>query len=404
MATTAPPNTRIETLDIIRGIAVMGIFSVNVVGLGMVESAYFYPPDYGFATLGDMVMWALNFIFVDGRFRSLFSVLFGASMVLVIDRAVAAGRKGWKVHFPRMAALLAFGLVHFYFLWWGDILSNYALVGMIAYMFVRLKPKTLTLTAAGLFIFMYGGMTAGTIVQSTQNRPALTAEQTAENEQRLALRIEREREAHASPAAHLNFTLETQPLRPFLSVPQYGIETLALMLLGMALYKSGFLSGTWAQRDYVRIAAYTLVPMLLYHVLAAAAVLNADFARAVFTPLVRMLPFWFHPVGAIGYAALAILLFRSGALADRFAAVGRTAFSNYLCCTLVGMLLFFDFAGGLWGDLSRGQLWLIVPPVWALMLLWSPWWLARYRYGPLEWAWRSLSRWELQPMREVAAA
>ena len=86
---------RILSLDIIRGIAVMGIFSVNVVGMAMIESAYFYPPDYGFSSLGDEVMWTLNSIFVDGRFRSLFSILFGASMTLVIERAVAAGRAGW---------------------------------------------------------------------------------------------------------------------------------------------------------------------------------------------------------------------------------------------------------------------------------------------------------------------
>src|SRR4029079_9677053 len=120
---------------------VMGIFSVNVVGMMMIEYAYFYPPAYSLAGVWDRVMWAGNFIVVDGRFRSLFSILFGASMVLVIERGIAAGKQGWQGHFPRMIVLLAFGLAHFYLLWWGDILANYALVGMIAFVFWRLSPR-----------------------------------------------------------------------------------------------------------------------------------------------------------------------------------------------------------------------------------------------------------------------
>ena len=142
MATTSPD--RILSLDVIRGIAVMGIFSVNVVGMAMIEQAYFYPPAYGFEGLGDRIMWAANFILVDGKFRSLFSILFGASLVLVIERAVAAGKKGWQVHYPRMIVLLLFGLAHFYLLWWGDILANYALVGMIAYVYGMLGSHVST--------------------------------------------------------------------------------------------------------------------------------------------------------------------------------------------------------------------------------------------------------------------
>jgi uncharacterized protein len=110
-----------------------------------------------------------------------------------------------------------------------------------------------------------------------------------------------------------------------------------------------------------------------------------------------------HSLSAIGYMALIMLIFRGrGTVADRFAAVGRAAFSNYIGATLIGTLVFFGTFGGLYGELSRGEAWLIVPPTWALMLLWSKWWLDRFRYGPFEWAWRSLARWEWQPMRRAA--
>ncbi len=111
-----------------------------------------------------------------------------------------------------------------------------------------------------------------------------------------------------------------------------------------------------------------------------------------YSPLLR-------PVMACGYAALVILLVRPGGwLTLRFAAVGRTAFSNYLGCSIIGVLVFYGFAGGLYGEVSRSQAWLLVPLVWLAMLAWSKPWLERFNYGPFEWIWRSLSRGELQPI------
>lgn len=103
-------------------------------------------------------MWAANFILVDGKLRGLFSILFGASMILVIERGIAAGRCGWQVHYPRMAVLLLFGLAHFYLLWWGDILANCALVGMIAFVFWRLPLKWLVPVALVVLTLNYAPM------------------------------------------------------------------------------------------------------------------------------------------------------------------------------------------------------------------------------------------------------
>jgi uncharacterized protein len=89
------------------------------------------------------------------------------------------------------------------------------------------------------------------------------------------------------------------------------------------------------------------------------------------------------------------------AIADRLAAVGRAAFTNYLGSTIFGIVVFYQFGFGLYGEVSRGQAWLFAPLLWAIMLLWSKPWLDRYRYGPFEWAWRSLSRWRWEPMRRI---
>ena len=402
MATTSAD--RILSLDIIRGIAVMGIFSVNIVGMAMIEFAYFYPPAYGFEHLYDRVMWAGNMLVVDGRFRSLFSILFGASMVLVIERAVAAGRKGWQVHYPRMIVLLLFGLAHYYFFWWGDILSNYALVGMIAYVFWRLGTRWLLVASAVALSLMYVPSLVDGVGQLTASppteAPAEADEAKSEDEPNPERPVFEDKQAHATVGTHLDFVLEHAPWRPFMSIPGYGLETLGLMLLGMAGYKSGFLTGSWSRKRYLQVAAATLIPALLYYAFAVQQTLRTDFAEELYWPWVWGMPTFLHPMAAMGYAAVIMLLVRRGALADRFAAVGRAAFTNYLGATMIGTVLFYEFGFGLYGELTRGQAWLIVPVVWAVMLVWSKWWLDRYRYGPFEWAWRSLSRWKWEPMRK----
>jgi len=407
MATTSAD--RILSLDIIRGIAVMGIFSVNIVGMAMIEFAYFYPPAFGFETVWDRVMWAGNMLIVDGRFRSLFSILFGASMVLVIERAVAAGRKGWQVHYPRMIVLLLFGLAHFYFFWWGDILANYALVGMIAYFFWRLSTKWLLLASVVALSVMYvpGIIDGVTQLTAPPQQEAPAGDENAgefSQEERLAADIAEDKEAHATLGTHLDFVLEHTPWRPFMSVPGYGLETLGLMLLGMAGFKSGFLTGSWSRKRYLQVAAATLLPSFLYYGFVVQQTLRTDFAQELYWPWAWGMPTYLHPMAAMGYASVIILLIHAGVLGERFAAVGRAAFTNYLGATMIGTVLFYGFGFGLSGELTRGQAWLVVPVVWAFMLLWSKWWLDRFRYGPFEWAWRSLSRWKWEPMRKSAPA
>ena len=114
-------------------------------------------------------------------------------------------------------------------------------------------------------------------------------------------------------------------------------------------------------------------------------------------------PIWMLANYLIYMIAFMLIFNGRSAIADRLAAIGRAAFTNYLGSTLIGVALFYGTFGGLYGQLSRGQAWLFVPFIWALMLLWSKWWLDRFAYGPFEWAWRSLARWKLQPMRKRPA-
>jgi uncharacterized protein len=406
-ASTEPPP-RIVSLDVIRGIAVMGIFSVNVVGMAMIKPAYFYPPAYGFEGLADQVMWFANFVLVDGKFRSLFSMLFGASTLVVIERAIAAARSPAKVHFARMLVLMLFGWLHFALFWWGDILTLYAAVGMLLYLFWKLSTRSLLVLSIAGFV-LFAGPSAYSAIEGYQAYAAANAPDASaaaiRNWQRMTSRLHpnpnelvKDKLAHRSPMTHFQAMVPERAAEPFDLGPLW-IETLSLMLLGMAGYKSGFLTGEWDDRSYKRVALVGLGAGGLAYALLGLIVWRGGFtppdsrmAYGGFSPPLR-------PIMACGYAALFMLMFRHrSALRERLAAVGRTAFTNYLGSTAIGTLVFFDTGLGLYGAVSRAEAWLLVPIVWGIMLLWSKPWLDRFNYGPFEWLWRSLARLEVQPM------
>ncbi len=143
--TGVAPTDRIFTLDVLRGVAVMGILAMNIVAFAMPFPAYTNPTAYGPESDADLVSWAFSFVFIDGKMRGLFSFLFGASALLVIERARAAGLNATRVHYARMFWLLIFGLLHFYFIWFGDILAAYAMAGLLLFFFRSCRVRTLLL-------------------------------------------------------------------------------------------------------------------------------------------------------------------------------------------------------------------------------------------------------------------
>lgn len=389
MSLATEADGRIASLDLLRGVAVMGIFSVNVIGFAMPEAAYANPAAYGGASGANLAVWALNFILIDNKMRSLFSLLFGASLLLVAERAEAAGRSAAAVHYSRMAWLLAFGLAHFYLVWEGDILSLYAPVGMAAFAFRRLPVERLV--GAALVFLILGAATMATLAGGDLSdflapAPAYLASD-------LAL-------YRGSYGGIVHARIGDNLSGPLLNLVFLGPQTLGLMLLGMAGLRSGFLAGAWPRRTYGRIAAVGLGLGAFGHALVAFFVWRSGFSGwAVFAGyFLFSQPFYLIMVA--GYCAAILLLARSGgALTDRVAAAGRAAFTNYLGTSLIASTLFYGYGFGFYGRLDRFHAWLAVPCVWALILFWSKPWLARFRYGPFEYAWRSLARRALQPMR-----
>lgn len=409
-------GNRIVTLDVIRGIAVMGIFSVNVIAFAMIFPAYMNPSAMGLEGEADLLTWFANYIVIDGKMRSLFSMLFGASMLLVIDRAVAAGRSGAATHYRRIFVLGAIGLFHFYFIWFGDILFLYAVTGAVAFLFRNSSIKKLIGWSIGLFTVSTLLMSLGAFglaqVEEAAKASGASQQQVAaweeasawgkQSEEKTNAEVVRSRAPFGVRAKHM---LTERTFEPLAYLPMMLPETLALMLLGMAGYRGGYLTGDWPDRSYRRIALWTL---------SLGAVVSAAFGfwtwrsgfdlTVIFLSMMGLLT----PVRAamaLGYAALIILLFRQpSAVRDRFAAVGRCAFTNYLGTSILAAVIFFGDGFGLFGSLSRFEAWLVVPFFWLLMLAWSNPWLERFNYGPFEWLWRSLARMKLQPMRRTGLA
>ncbi|HST35295.1 MAG TPA: DUF418 domain-containing protein [Allosphingosinicella sp.] len=411
-AAAGTPPQRIRQLDTVRGVAVMGILAMNIVGFAMPFAAYMNPTAYGLESNADLASWVVSFIVFDGKMRGLFSFLFGASTLLVIERAEAAGLSPARIHYARMLWLLVFGLLHFYFIWFGDILALYAQTGLILYFFRNLSVRALLRWGIGLVLLqtlLFAAVAYWAYYLSvTPNLPADQAESWRSMQEGFAAptgqALADELALYRGPYAGLvDERLVDHLAKPFTGTPFFLAETLGYMLLGMAALKSGFFRGTWPLERYRKWAMTCLgIGIPVYALLAYLSVTWGFATQNIFLFSIAGTTA-FRPVMVVGIAALIIVLsWNGGPLVARIAAAGRAAFTNYLGTSILMTTLFYGYGIGLYGSLSRIELWIPVVGMWALMLLWSKPWLDRFRYGPFEWLWRSLSRMRLEPMRRRA--
>ena len=405
MAEAAPGPERIQSLDVVRGVAVMGILLANLPAFGLPISAYFSPLPAGGSGSAELAIWLANFVLVEGKMRGLFTFLFGASMLLVVERAEASGRDPLATHAARMGALFVLGLAHLYLVWWGDILAHYALVGMIAFAFRHLSTRALVqvgLLLLGISVLWSMLGWAALLESAARDTPAraAAADQFARAfgippAPELAAEINAMRGSWADNFRWRQSTADS----PLATIEHLGLQTLSAMLLGMAAFRSGLLTGEWSRSRYRRWAFASLGLALAGYLALGLATLNSGFdpAYIFLGSIVASQPL--RIVGVVGYAALVILMMRPGGwITTRVAAVGRAAFTNYLGTSVIVTAIFYGWGLGLFGSLSRAQIYLVAPVVWLMMLAWSKPWLDRFAFGPMEWLWRSLARGRPQPL------
>ena len=406
MAEPVEQTARIESIDVLRGFALLGILLLNICLFGLHSAGYFNPLVPPGETVADRELnvrvWGAVSVLFEGAMRALFSMLFGAGVVLF-----TTGRANARsLHFRRNLWLLAFGLVDtFLFLWTGDILMVYAVCGVFLYSYRNRSPRRLVITSAVLIVLMGGilggagwGMEQLRIAEDAawtdfevQNTPPVEA-----YEAELAERRESYPSAFIWTADHMVGVVFSY----LFLVP----DALAMMILGMALFKVGALDASRPIGWYATLAAVGFGVGLVTNLWELRQALVSDLdLLATFPIFVRT--YHLGRLGmSLGYLGLVMIVCKCGALPrlrGAFAAVGRMALTNYLMHSLICLVLFTGLGFALAGVLERWQLYPIVFAIWAFQLWFSPWWLARHRFGPAEWIWRSLTYGTRPPLRRV---
>ena len=403
-AETAPvgERDRLDYLDILRGVAVLAIFAVNIKAMlaafPYYSNASLWPGEF------DMAVAALQAYVIEDKWRTVFTALFGAGLALIAERAAAKGVGSLGLLSRRLFFLALFGLFHLLAIWVGDILFTYAVAGFLAFWFRNAGARTLLLTgAASLFVAVLWNTAFAAA-------PAMIPEVRAEIEPFLwgtdpAYLEEDAQTMLGGVGGHLEqrFTSAQEYIFIYFFAGGYWLETFALMLAGMWAFRIGFFTGAASRRTYAIAAVAGLGCAVVLDTIrwTLMNVHGWDFAAYCYLQIFNQLDGY---AGAVGYAGLIGFLVRLGWAPHAVAATGRMAFTNYIACSLIGTTLAYGHGFGLYGALTNLQLLMITVAVWAAILVWSPLWLARFRFGPLEWLWRSLTYGEVQPFRRRAAA
>lgn len=402
MAAPVPESERLPGLDILRGFAVLGILVMNVGMFARPYAAYFNPYAFGPPSDADLAVWSITHVLADQKFMTIFSMLFGAGVLLMTARGGERGPA--RLHYRRMAWLLVFGLIHAYLLWHGDILVLYAVCGLLIYPFRSFGARALTAAGLGMLVVGSGILLSGGLTMDRWPAEAVDEWRQSWNPPP---------EDHAAEiAAFQGGWLEQQRLRVSYAAEAHSQDILfwglwragGLMLLGMALFKTGILPGALSLRAHVIQAAVGFglgLPLVLWG-LAQHHATGWNVRDSFF--IVSLWNYWGSILMALGWSGLVLSLWKAGlfpVLMARLAAVGRMAFSCYILETLIATLTFYGHGLGLFGTVDRPRQMLFTAAVWAFLVLAAPSWLARFRYGPLEWVWRSLTYGRVEPLRRT---
>lgn len=428
ITTTLSPlklSDRIQSLDIMRGIVLLGILLMNINGMGL-AMAYENPTVSGGATGWDLYTWITTNMFFEGTMRALFSLLFGVGMFILLDRLEkkGAGMEAANIYFRRLTWLLVFGLIHGYLLLWtGEILYNYALMGFLVFSFRKVSPKKLLGIAALLIaigtIWEYSRHT--TAVKLVEN-VALAQQYEIEGKE-LSKELKDASEewakikAEQSPEAVEEYNTNMQkgylhvlaflaPTNTYYNMNdpyRYDVwDVLSMMLIGIALFKLNILSAEKSVRFYVLmlLAGYSIGLLINYY--ETNLVIESGFSYLGFSQ--SFLTYYLGKTAvAIGHIGLIMLFCKIPflhCLKKSLAAVGKMALTNYVMHSVFAIFIFTGVGFGLFGQLRRHELLYIVFLIWIFQMIASPIWLNYFKFGPLEWIWRNLSYQKKHPFKK----
>lgn len=393
-ASPTAPDERIVALDALRGVALLGILVINVRVFAMPEAVLTNPTVYGEFTGANYAAWLVGHVFAEQTFLALFSALFGAGVVLFTESKARDGKPAARLHRRRTAWLLVIGLGHAYLLWYGDILVAYALCGF-AVVVARDWPAS---RQAGVGLAVLAVPSALQVLAGLGDGAAAVAETW----EPAAATLERELAAyqggwieqmdHRVPTAFRRQTVG------FLGGTVWRVG--GVMLLGMALLNWGLLTNDRSSRAYRRLALWGTSVGVATITAGVWYIETQNWApdAALFW---LQFNYWGSLLVAAGYVGLVMAWARDrpdGVFTRGAAAVGRTAFTNYLFQTLLATSIFYGHGLGLFGQVSRVEMLGVVLGIWAIQVPLSVLWLRRFQYGPVEWIWRWLTYGRREPL------
>ncbi len=419
-------NERFVSIDVLRGVAVLGILVMNIYAFAMPFIAYTNPLALGGTEPHNLGTWFFTHILFDQKFLSIFAMLFGAGLVVMSTRAESRGTKFRRIYYRRQFWLLLIGAIHGYFIWMGDILFLYAAIGMLVYLFRNRRPRTLIIVAvlllpvALLLNFGMGKHFDSVIVEVAKIEELQASGAELDDKQKKMLKgWEAQRKFMAPTAEDVQIDIDVHR-GSYPEIVEHRVPTVfmmqvfvtlffgiwrvgALMMIGMAMMKLGVFSGEQSVSFYRRmmLAGYLIgLPLTIF---SASDLYAHQFNQLYVMRVGGIANYWGSLIVAFGHIGLVMLIVKTGALQKlmaRFAAVGRMALTNYLMHSVILTTVFYGYGLGLYGTIPRFWQMGFVVAVIGLQLMLSPWWLKQYRFGPMEWLWRSLTYWKRQPFRQ----
>ena len=399
-------NARYVCLDALRGFALLGILMMNAIAFAYPEIVYSNPFAAGPLSNADKLHWFLSELLFAEKFYALFAMLFGAGILLMAERA-GDEQQARRLHYRRMFWLLMIGMLHGYLVWWGDILVTYAIAGMIIYPCRYWRVRNLWILAVALqfaisllYLLMYwggSGMSPDELTETYLTFFPPASELTAEINANRGTWWEQASYRVASTVEY-----QTSYLIPLL------VRMSGIMLMGMALFKTSVLLAARSSRFYIIHLSLSLPTGWVLSATGAWLIVSTEFALPDSFSINRLWNLWGALFTAWGYTCVFMLFARQleyrgesigAAITSRLAPVGQMALTNYLMQSILCSLVFYGWGFGLYASLSRWQVTAVVVIIWVAQITWSRWWLARFYYGPAEWAWRSATQRRRQAWR-----
>lgn len=396
-STTCPTQSkeRIKSLDILRGFALLGILIINIQLFGLPNASFANPSVMGELSNNDLISYFFVHVFGELKFMTIFSILFGAGTILFISRLDAKELDGSKLHVRRMLWLLLFGMIHAYLIWFGDILVAYSIIGLIAVLMRKMKDGWKIFLSLVLFIIPMGFFfLVGSFIE---NMPPSMAEEAMQEFAPSQELLQKEIDLYQI-GSWLDIFIKRVQLNMNYQIGAFFLlsvwRTTGMMLLGMVLLNKGILSAQKSKLFYLVMAILGIGLGTLFSNEGFNRIIESNWNAAYFYKIGYQFNYFGSLFSSLGYIGLVILIFQLkilGFLTKGLEAVGRMAFTNYLCQSIICSIIFYSYGFGMFAEFSRMELLILVLIVWAFQIISSYYWLKYFRMGPFEWLWRYLT-------------